>query len=105
MNMEKEAAAIRAKDNERLAERYRKERHEAGRTLYYTHKRNKGSKWATAEVFAIIDGALEHIATARYQPGASRGTHGEIIEAAKRSGRIAETEREEYRTREIEPGL
>ncbi len=73
--------------------------------IYYTYKRNKGSKWATAEIFAIIGGKLEHIAKARYQPGASSGTHAEVIEAAQCSGRIAIADIEGCLTREIEPGL
>lgn len=73
--------------------------------LYYTHKRNNGSKWATAEVYAVIGGKLEHIATARYQPGASRGTRAEVIEAAQRSGRIRIEDGEGFRVYEIEPGL
>lgn len=71
--------------------------------LYYTHKRNRGSKWATAEVFAIIGGKLEYIATARYQPGASRGVRGEVIDAAAISSKLGDVSK--ATVREIEPGI
>lgn len=56
------------------------------KALYYTYKR--ATKWATAEVYAVINGHLAHLGTARFQPGATRGLRYEVAAVAANDHRI-----------------
>lgn len=103
MDAEKMAAALDAQADKTMAERYWKERNEALRVLYYTYKRRPRSKWATAEVYAIRDGRLEHLTTVRFQPGASRGLRAELVDASGLSAWLDDLS--EVQVMEIEPRL
>lgn len=70
------------------------------KTLYYTYKRAKGSKWATAIVYQIKEERLVSIGPARWQPGATAGTHHEIANAAIKAGALGQ--HEAYEAREID---
>jgi len=73
--------------------------------LYTMTTRRKGAKWAVAEIYAVRGGILEHVARARYQPGATAGHAHECRSAYDNAWDTDDATTERWEVREIEPTL
>lgn len=81
------------------------------KTLYYTEHRNKGAKWAHFEVYVIAPGGmgetarLIHVATGKYQPGATAGVRHEVQRAAAFASNLPGGTVEGWEAMEIHPRM
>ena len=74
-------------------------------TLYTITRRPKGAKWAHVDAYKIIQGALCHVVTLRYQPGSTPGHDHEVRRAYGEQWASTKPIDDRWEVREIEPNL